>query len=67
MNDPKNHDRLVKKIAEACHVAKQINCPMMTVVGGNDQPGMTQAEMHENIIDGPETGGADRRGQRRSC
>lgn len=52
MNDPKNHDRLVKKITEACQVAKKINCPMMTVVGGNDQPGMTQAEMHENIIKG---------------
>ena len=25
---------------------------MMTVVGGNDQPGMTQAQMHENIITG---------------
>lgn len=52
MNDPKNHERLVKKITEACQVAKKINCPMMTVVGGNDQPGMTQAEMHENIIKG---------------
>jgi hydroxypyruvate isomerase len=52
MNNPKNHDRLVKKIAEACQVAKRINCPMMTVVGGNDQPGMSQAEMHDNIIKG---------------
>jgi hydroxypyruvate isomerase len=52
MNDPKNHERLVKKITEACQVAKQINCPLMTVVGGNDQPGMTQAQMHENIIKG---------------
>ena len=52
MNDPKNHDRLVKKIAEACRVAKQIDCPLMTVVGGNDQPGMTQEQMHENIIEG---------------
>ncbi|MEZ6044876.1 MAG: hypothetical protein R3C11_04715 [Planctomycetaceae bacterium] len=25
---------------------------MMTVVGGNDQPGMTQEEMHQNIITG---------------
>ncbi len=52
MNDPKNHERLMKKITEACQVAKKINCPMMTVVGGNDQPGVTQAEMHENIIKG---------------
>ncbi len=52
MNDPKNHDRLVKKIEEACRVAHQLDCPLMTVVGGNDQPGMTQEQMHENIITG---------------
>ncbi len=52
MNDPKNHDRLVKTIEEACQVAKRLKCPKMTVVGGNDQKGMTQAEMHENIIVG---------------
>ncbi len=52
MNDPKHHERLVKKIGEACQVAKKINCPMMTVVGGNDQPGMTQEQMHDNIIRG---------------
>jgi hydroxypyruvate isomerase len=52
MNDPKNHDRLVKKIEESCQVAHRLKCPMMTVVGGNDQPGMTQAQMHENIIAG---------------
>jgi hydroxypyruvate isomerase len=52
MNDPKNHDGLVKKIAEACQVAKKLKCPLMTVVGGNDQKGMTQAQMHENIIVG---------------
>jgi hydroxypyruvate isomerase len=52
MNDPKNHDKLVKKIDEACKVAKQLNCPKMCVVGGDDQRGMSQAEMHENIIVG---------------
>jgi hydroxypyruvate isomerase len=52
MNDPKNHDKLEKKIEESCAIAKRLNCPMMTVVGGNDQKGMTQAEMHENIITG---------------
>jgi hydroxypyruvate isomerase len=52
MNDPKNHDSLVKKIAEACQVAKRLNCPLMTVVGGNDQRGMTPEQMHENIIVG---------------
>ena len=50
MNDPKNHDKFAKKIEEACQVAKRLRCPKMCVVGGNDQPGMTQAQMHENII-----------------
>ncbi|REK19293.1 MAG: hydroxypyruvate isomerase [Planctomycetota bacterium] len=52
MNDPRNHDKLVAKIKEACLVARRLDCPMMTVVGGNDQKGMTQAEMHEHIIAG---------------
>jgi hydroxypyruvate isomerase len=52
MNDPKNHDALAKNIEEACQIAKRLKCPMMTVVGGNDQRGMTQAQMHDNIITG---------------
>jgi hydroxypyruvate isomerase len=50
MNDPKNHDAFVKTVEEACGVAKRLDCRMMTVVGGDDQRGMTQKEMHENII-----------------
>ncbi len=50
MNNPKNHDRFIKKIEAACPVAHRLDCDMMTVVGGNDQSGMTQAEMHDNII-----------------
>ncbi len=49
MNNPKNHDRFAKKIEEACQVAHRLNCEKMTVVGGNDQRGMTQAEMHDHI------------------
>jgi hydroxypyruvate isomerase len=52
MNDPKNHDRLVRKIEESCQIARRLKCPKMTVVGGNDQRGMTQPQMHENIIVG---------------
>ncbi|MBN1346601.1 MAG: TIM barrel protein [Phycisphaerae bacterium] len=52
LNDPKNHDQFVKTIEEACPVAHKLRCKKMTVVGGNDQPGMTQAQMHENIITG---------------
>lgn len=50
MNNPKNHDRFVETIEEACRVANRLRCRKMTVVGGDDQPGMTQEEMHANII-----------------
>lgn len=52
LNDPKNHDRFVQKIEEACKVAHRLNCRMMTVVGGDDVAGMTQEQMHQNIITG---------------
>lgn len=50
MNDPKNHDAMVAEVEESCKVAQRLKCRMMTVVGGNDQPGMTQEEMHRNIV-----------------
>ncbi|MCA9100963.1 MAG: TIM barrel protein [Planctomycetales bacterium] len=50
MNVPANHDRFVETIERSCEAAKTLRCKKMTVVGGNDQPGMTQDEMHENII-----------------
>jgi hydroxypyruvate isomerase len=50
MNDPKNHDAVIKEIEASCQVAKKLKCKKMTVVGGNDQPDMTQDEMHANII-----------------
>ena len=50
LNDPANHERFVAAIEEACGVAERLRCRKMTVVGGNDQPGMTQEEMHANII-----------------
>ncbi len=52
LNNPKNHDRFVEEIAASCEVAKKLRCDKMTVVGGDDQPGMSQAEMHEQIIVG---------------
>ena len=51
MNNPKNHKKFVAEIIEGCKVAKKLNCKRMTVVGGNDQTGMTQPEMHEHIIE----------------
>lgn len=52
LNETRNHKNFVKEIQESCKVAHQLNCKMMTVVGGNDVKGMTQEEMHDNIITG---------------
>ena len=52
MNNPANHLQFVAEIEAACKAANQIGAPMMTVVAGNDQPGMTQSEMHEHVITG---------------
>jgi len=52
LNHSKNHDRFEQHIIDACEAAQRITCPMATVVGGNDQRGMSTAEMHQNIIDG---------------
>jgi hydroxypyruvate isomerase len=52
LNDPKNHNRFVDKIEEACKVAHRLNCRLMTVVAGDDVRGMSQQQMHENVIAG---------------
>jgi hydroxypyruvate isomerase len=52
LNDPKNHNRFVEKIEEACKVAHRLNCRLMTVVAGDDVRGMSQQQMHENVIAG---------------
>lgn len=52
MNDPANHKALHAAIEKATEAAAILNARKATVVGGNDQPNMTQAEMHQNIIDG---------------
>jgi hydroxypyruvate isomerase len=50
MNDPKNHDAAVKEIEASCEAANFLGVKLLCVVGGNDQPGMTQEQMHENIV-----------------
>lgn len=50
MNEPKNHDAFVKAVEDGCAVAKKLDCQKMTVVGGDDVPGLTQAQMHANIV-----------------
>lgn len=52
LNDPKNHDTFVKAIQDGCAVAHKWNCKLMTVVAGDDVPGMSQEEMHANVIKG---------------
>lgn len=52
LNDPKNHAAFVDKIGRSCEVAKQLDCPMMTVVAGDDIPGVSQEKMHEAVIEG---------------
>jgi hydroxypyruvate isomerase len=52
LNDPKNHNRFVEKVEEGCKIAHRLNCRLMTVVGGDDVRGMTQQQMHENVIAG---------------
>ncbi|MBT4409342.1 MAG: TIM barrel protein [Bacteroidetes bacterium] len=52
MNHPDNLAAFVEQISEACKVGRRLNCSMGTVVGGDDQPGMTQKEMHDQITTG---------------
>jgi len=52
LNNPKNHDAFLKAIEAGCETAKKLRCDKMTVVGGDDQRGMTQPEMHDAIIAG---------------
>jgi hydroxypyruvate isomerase len=52
LNDPKNHARFVEEVAASCETARLLNCRLMTVVAGDDVNGMTQQQMHENVITG---------------
>lgn len=52
LNEAKHHDAFVAEIEASCAVAKKLRCEKMTVVGGNDVKGMTQAQMHEQIVAG---------------
>jgi hydroxypyruvate isomerase len=52
LNDPRNHDRFVKEIRDSIETARRLNCQLMTVVAGNDIAGMTQQQMHQNVITG---------------
>src|SRR5262245_61534239 len=51
-NDPKNHARFVEAVEQGCDVAHQLRCRLMTVVAGDNIAGLTQAQMHDNVIAG---------------
>ena len=50
MNEPKNHADFVQAVKESCAAAKTLRCKKATVVAGDDVPGMSQEEMHQNVI-----------------
>lgn len=52
LNDSSNHEDFVQAIKDGCKVAHQLDCKMMTVVGGDDIPGVSQSDMHAAIIQG---------------
>ncbi len=52
LNEARNHTKFTAEIEASCAVAKQLSCSHMTVVGGNDVQGATEAEMHAQIVAG---------------
>jgi hydroxypyruvate isomerase len=50
MNDPANHKAFEAAVVEACSAAKQLRCKLATVVAGDDIPGLSQEQMHANVI-----------------
>lgn len=52
LNNPANHPEFIKAVDASCKAAKKMRCKLMTVVGGDDQPGMSKKQMHKNIIEG---------------
>ncbi len=50
LNEVKNHNRFVEDIDKGCETARKLKCKLMCVVAGDDVPGMTQEQMHENVI-----------------
>lgn len=50
MNEPVNHPAVVEAVERACEAARLLKCKKATVVAGDDVEGMTQEEMHQNVI-----------------
>jgi hydroxypyruvate isomerase len=56
--DAANHQAFVDEIGKASEVAVRLGARCMTVLAGNDQPGLTRAQMHDNLIAGLKLGAA---------
>jgi len=52
LNDAKNHDAFLKEIEASCATANRLGAKWVLCIAGNDQPGMTKEQMHQNVIDG---------------
>ncbi|MBM3987103.1 MAG: TIM barrel protein [Planctomycetes bacterium] len=50
--NPDNHAKAVEEVRAACKAAQRIGAPMMTVVAGNNQKGMTTEQMHAHVTTG---------------
>ena len=50
MNNPANEEKCIAQIEEACGLAKQHKIRKVTVVAGNNQPGMTQDAMLKQVV-----------------
>ncbi|MBL8862525.1 MAG: TIM barrel protein [Planctomycetes bacterium] len=52
LNESKNHEAFVQEIEAGCEAAKRLEVTKMLVIAGQDVPGLTKAEMHQNVADG---------------
>jgi hydroxypyruvate isomerase len=52
LNETKNHDAFIKEIAASIETARRLDVKYLTVVAGNDVKGLTQEQMHQNVIAG---------------
>ncbi len=52
LNDPANHDAFVQAVRDGCAAAKKLRTSKMTVIAGDDRPGVSQAEMHRQVVVG---------------
>ena len=51
-NNPDNHPKFVEAVKNACRVAKKLGAKKACVLAGDNVPGMTERQMHDNTIKG---------------